>query len=201
MKARSPLFNRLLHWIGLRWLALMGWRSTVSLPDLPRYVIVLAPHTSYLDGLLGILADAVATCGFYTARISWLGKHTLFYPPHGLLIRALGGVPVDRRARHALVDQVVEAFRSRERMVLAVTPEGARHKTRYWRTGFYYIALGADVPMLLCYVDYKSKTVGSGPLIHPSGNIHADVAKMRAFYSQFTARYPEKVGEMDVPPQ
>jgi 1-acyl-sn-glycerol-3-phosphate acyltransferase len=197
----ASLGNRLLYQIG-RWAyRLTGWRQEVFLPDLPKYVLVIAPHTSYFDGLMGFLAEAIVTCGFRTVRISWLGKHTLFMWPLGYLMRWLGGVAVDRRQRNALVGQAVQAFQQRERMTLAITPEGMRKKTRYWKTGFYYIAAGAQVPILLAFIDYKRKLVASGPLITPSGDIEADMEAMRAFFRPVTARHPEKVGEMDIPPR
>jgi 1-acyl-sn-glycerol-3-phosphate acyltransferase len=196
----ASLGNRLLYWLARLIYWLVGWRVEAVLPELPKYVVILAPHTSYWDGFLAFVGEAIYTCGFHTVKFFWLGKHTLFTWPFGYLMRWLGGIPVDRRVRHALVDQAVQAFKEREDIVLAITPEGMRQKSRYWKTGFYYIALGAQVPILLVYADYRRKRLGTGPLLMPSGDIQADMTTMRTFYSSITARHPEKVGQMEVPP-
>jgi 1-acyl-sn-glycerol-3-phosphate acyltransferase len=197
----TPSGKRLLYALARLMFWLIGWRVEATLPAQPKYVVILAPHTSNLDGFLAFTGEAIITCGFHTIKISWLGKHTLFRWPFGYLMRALGGIPVDRRTRNALVDQAVDAFKERECITLGITPEGMRKKSRYWKTGFYYIALGAQVPILLVYVDYGRKLVGTGPLLMPSGDIQADMAAMRAFYATVTARHPEKVGQMEVPPE
>jgi 1-acyl-sn-glycerol-3-phosphate acyltransferase len=193
--------NRLLYWIASTAFRLTGWSVDAKLLDLPKWVLVVAPHTSYWDGIIIIMAEAIITCGFYTVRVSWLGKHTLFRGPLRRFMKAVGGIPVDRRARHALVEQVVQAFRLADRLVIAVTPEGMRNRTKYWKTGFYYIALGAGVPILLAAVDYRRKLVVTGPSLMPSGDIEADLAKMREFFCQVTAKHPERVGEIAVPPR
>jgi 1-acyl-sn-glycerol-3-phosphate acyltransferase len=198
--SQAPLGSRLAYSIARLIYWLIGWRVEAVLPDLPKYVIILAPHTSNLDGFVSFTGEAILTCGFHTIKISWLGKHTLFRGPFGYLMRWLGGIAVDRRARHAFVDQAVQAFNEREHITLGITPEGMRNKSRYWKTGFYYIALGAQAPIVLAYVDYKRKVLGTGPLIRPSGDIQADMAAIRAFYETITARHPEKVGQMEVPP-
>ena len=196
----APLGSRLVYTIARLFYRLIGWHAEAVLPDLPKYVVIIAPHTSNLDGLLAFTGEAIITCGFHTVKLSWLGKHTLFRWPSGYLMRWLGGIAVDRRSRHALVDQAVQAFNERTNITLAITPEGMRKKSRYWKTGFYYVALGAQVPIQLAYVDYRHKVVGTGPLIMPSGDIQADMATIRAFYQTITARHPERVGRMEVPP-
>jgi 1-acyl-sn-glycerol-3-phosphate acyltransferase len=198
--SQAPLGSRLVYSIARLIYWLIGWRAEAVLPDLPKYIVIVAPHTSNLDGFVAFTGEAIITCGFHTIKISWLGKHTLFRWPFGYLMRWLGGIAVDRRARHARVDQAVQAFNEREHITLAITPEGMRKMSRYWKTGFYYIALGAHVPIVLVYVDYKRKVLGTGPLIMPSGDIQADMAAIRAFYETITARHPERVGQMEVPP-
>lgn len=170
---------------------LFGWRAEGQMPDLPRFVIVAAPHTSNWDGVIVIGMALV-----FRVRMHWLGKHTLFRPPFGFILRWLGGVPVDRTASHNAVQQVVQEFKSRQRLALVIAPEGTRRKTVHWKTGFYYIAQGADVPMVLGFIDYRRKTAGFGPMIAPSGDIEADVAQMRAFYAGITGRHPHKMSEI-----
>ncbi len=111
-------------------------------------------------------------------------------------MRRLGGVPVNRAARTDFVEQIVDRYNHLDRIVLTLAPEGTRRKTAYWKTGFYYIALGAGVPIALGFVDYKNKVVGIGPLIYPSGDIQADFAVIKAFYTKKTGKYPEEQGEI-----
>jgi 1-acyl-sn-glycerol-3-phosphate acyltransferase len=194
------LASRILYWIARLIYRLLGWHVDATLLDVPKYVIIYAPHTSNWDGFLAFVGEAIVTCGFHTVKLSFLAKDSLFRWPMRPLMLWLGGTPVDRRAQHGLVDQVVRRFKEQDRLVLAITPEGMRKRSRYWKTGFYYVALGAGVPILLVFVDYKRKLVGSGPTIHPSGDIQADMLAIRAFYSHVAARHPERVGEMSVPP-
>ena len=133
-------------------------------------------------------------------RVNWLGKHTLFNTWYGWFMRLMGGVPVDRRAPQGLVQQVVQVFNERERMILVVPPEGKRARADYWRTGFYYMALNAGVPIVMAYVDYPSKTIGIGPVLHPTGDIEADLEHFREFYAPYQGKYPELQGEIRLRP-
>lgn len=181
-------------------LASAGWRIEGEAPAVPRYVLIAAPHTSNWDLVLMLL------CGMaYGVWPSWVGKDTLFRPPLGLLLRALGGIPVDRRSPQNMVEQLAALFRSRERLVLAVPPEGTRSSREKWRSGFYFIARGAGVPVCLGFLDYSRKRGGLGPLLHPSGNLRADMDVVRAFYADKKGRFPEKQGPIrlaaeDAPP-
>jgi 1-acyl-sn-glycerol-3-phosphate acyltransferase len=196
----APWGSRVLCWLATLIYRILGWRLDAPLPDLPKYVIIVAPHTSNWDGIVGVTGAVIVTRGFADLRISWLAKRSLFAGPLKGPMMALGGVQIDRSARHAVVDQAVQEFERRDQMVLAITPEGSRRRMPYWKTGFYYIALGAHVPILLAYVDYRRKVVGTGPLVTPSGDIQADMAIIREFYSHITARYPANVGEVRVAP-
>jgi len=172
-------------------LKLFGWRAEGSLADLPKCVLIVAPHTSNWDFLV-MLALAVAL----RIKATWMGKHTLFRPPLGWLMRRLGGLPIDRGARHNVVEQAVESFRARDRLVLAILPEGTRKRTPYWRSGFYHIAMGANVPIALGFADYRRKVGGIGRVIVPSGDVDADMALIRDFYSGKTGKRPEQFGEI-----
>ena len=174
-------------------LKLFGWRIVGKPPDTPKYVIVFAPHTSNWDLPIGYAVAAAVKLA-----PSWLGKHALFRPPFGALFRRIGGISVDRRSRNNAVDQVIQAFRERERLALAITPEGTRKKTAHWKTGFYYIAMGAQAPIQLAFLDYARKIGGFGPLITPSGDIEADMAVMRDFFSGIAGKYPDQAGDIQL---
>jgi 1-acyl-sn-glycerol-3-phosphate acyltransferase len=174
-------------------LKLFGWRRIGKLPDVPKYLIVFAPHTSNWDLPIGYTVARA-----FKLHPNWLGKHILFRPPFGALFMWIGGIPVDRRARNNAVEQAIQAFHSRDRLALAITPEGTRKKTSYWKTGFYYIATGANVPILLAFLDYRRKVGGFGPLVVPSGDIEADLQIMRDFFVNISGKYPEQAGEINL---
>ena len=183
------------RWFANMLLKLFGWRTVGEMPDVPKGVLVVAPHTSNWDFPV-MLALAVAL----GIKATWMGKHTLFRPPFGWLMRRLGGLPINRTARHNVVDQAVASFRSHDRLILAVLPEGTRKRTDYWKSGFYHIANGAQVPFILGFADYKRKVGGIGPVFMPSGDIEADMAVMRDFYTGMVGKRPEEFGEVRVKP-
>lgn len=170
-------------------LRLVSWELDVTYPGVPKYVLIGAPHTSGWDLFYALLLK-------YGAGIEmcWMGKDTLFRWPLGVLLRWLGGISVNRRSRHNFVQQVVDVIDQMDEVVIALAPEGTREKTEYWKTGFYYIALGAGVPIALGFIDYGKKAVGIGPCLTPSGDIHADFQEIKAFYSGISGRHPDLQG-------
>ncbi len=168
-------------------LRLAGWRLTGVAPDVPRCLVIFAPHTSNWDFLVLLLVRA----GFHR-RVSYLGKHTLFRPPFGWLFRALGGIPVQRSEHHHLVKTIAQEFVKRERLWLCMAPEGTRQKTDYWRSGFYYIALEAKVPVLFAFLDAEKRECGLGDLLYLSGDVDADLETIRRFYADKRGFYPEQ---------
>jgi 1-acyl-sn-glycerol-3-phosphate acyltransferase len=170
-------------------LKLMGWRTHVIPPHTPRYVLIGAPHTSNWDFLLALLLMTVERI-----PIRILGKDSLFRWPLGGFMRSLGAIPVNRRERTNMVDQVVARFDGNEDLIIGLSPEGTRSKTSRWRTGFYYIALKAKVPIVMAYLDYKNKVCGIGPSLKPSGDINSDFTKIRDFYSGILGKFPHKQG-------
>jgi 1-acyl-sn-glycerol-3-phosphate acyltransferase len=179
------------HMLANMVLKLFGWRVVGSLADQPKCVVIVAPHTSNWDfPVMLLLAVALRL------KATWMGKHTLFRPPFGWIMRRLGGLPIDRGARHNMVEQAVESFRAHDRLVLAILPEGTRKRTPYWRSGFYHIALGAQVPIALAFADYRRKVGGIGRVIVPSGDVDADMALIRDFYSGIAGKRPEQFGEI-----
>ncbi|MEX1018520.1 MAG: lysophospholipid acyltransferase family protein [Litorilinea sp.] len=173
-------------------LRLLGWRIQLNLPAESKYVVVVAPHTSNWDFIIGILS--AWAIGLPNPR--WVGKDSLFRPPLGWIMYRIGGVPVDRRRSQNFVEQVAGRFADEEVFLLALAPEGTRRRTDYWRTGFYYIAQAAGVPIVLAYLDFANKVAGTGPVLHPTGDIHADFVTIRAFYSTIQGRHPELQGEI-----
>ncbi|MCP4678942.1 MAG: glycerol acyltransferase [Deltaproteobacteria bacterium] len=183
----TPVIKTLARWFSLFLLKILGWRTEGQLPDIPKYVLIAAPHTSNWD-----LLFTVTVAFAMRVKIYWLGKNAIFSHPFGFLFSWLGGVPIDRSKSHNVVEQSVQYFNNREEFVLTVPPSGTRRKVSYWKTGFYYIAVGAKVPILLGFLDYKRKVGGVGPVFPPTGDIEADMEVIREFYSSVTGKYPEK---------
>jgi 1-acyl-sn-glycerol-3-phosphate acyltransferase len=180
-------FTQLLAMATLR---LKSWKLEVNMPAAPKFVLVGAPHTSKLD-----LFYALMLAHGTGIKMHWIGKDSLFRWPLGGAMRWLGGIPVKRNSSQNFVNQIVDVFNRLEKLVVAIAPEGTRGRADYWKTGFYYIALGAKVPIALGFVDYKDKVVGIGPTIYPSGDIHADFVQIKAFYDTKTGQHPELQGE------
>ena len=174
-------------------LKLFGWKVSFTLPPRDKYVLVAAPHTSNWDFVLGLLA--IWAIGL---RCSWVGKHTLFKGPFGPIMRSLGGIPVDRMGSTGFIKKVIDIFASRDQFVLAIAPEGTRSLTKVWKEGFYRIALAADVPIALGYIDFPSKQIGIDRLFEPSGDVAADFAILQDYYQDKIGRCPEKQGPVTI---
>lgn len=168
-------------------LRIFGWKREGQMPDVPKCVVIAAPHTTNWE-----LPTALMLAFALRIKIYWMGKSTLFRWPFGGVFRWLGGIPVERGKSTGLVAQTVEAFDENEELIIVMTPEGTRSKTGIWRTGFYHMALGANVPIVLAYIDYGRKACGIGPVINPTGDIDADMREIRAFYAGITGKHPEK---------
>jgi 1-acyl-sn-glycerol-3-phosphate acyltransferase len=164
-----------------------------EVPDFPKYVLIAAPHTSNMD-----LAVMLTLAFTFRTKLSWMGKDALFRWPFGGLSRWLGGIPIDRSKSHNVVEQSVALFNEKEAFVLAVPPEGTRKQVRYWKTGFYYIAKGAGVPILLGFIDYGRKVGGFGPVLMPTGDIEEDMKTIQSFYAAITGRHPGQTDRADV---
>ena len=176
----------------VRWMALLvfkcaGWKSEGHKPDLPRYVIIAAPHTSNWDFIFTL-------CLAFIHRLNAviMMKDAWFRWPLGPLFRWLGALPIDRSRINNVVAQSIERFQQRDRLVLVVPPSGTRKRVLYWKSGFYHIANGAGVPIVLGFLDYRRKVGGFGPIVQPTGDIDADMAVIRAFYRDISGKYPLK---------
>ena len=179
--------NALSLHLGSAALHILGWRIDGALPDLPRLVAIVVPHTSNWDFAVGVAA--LFALG---VDVRFLGKHTLFRWPLGAVMRWLGGIPVERSASHDVVDQTVAEFEHRDRMVLALAPEGTRRKVERWRTGFYYIALGAHVPIVPIAFDWGTRTIRIGAPFTPTGDLNTDLDVLATFYADVQGRRPER---------
>jgi len=167
-------------------LKMLGWKTIVSVSEPPKSVICVAPHTSNWDFLIGKL--------YYWSlgrSASFLMKKSWFFFPVGSILRAMGGVPVDRSKRTSVTQQMAEEFKTRDTFHLAITPEGTRKFVSKWKMGFYHIAVKAAVPIELAYFDYGKKEMGITSVIFPTGDEALDLAKIQSFYKDVEARHPE----------
>lgn len=174
------------------WLLLWRWRAVPATEPVPaRCVMIAAPHTSNWDFPLTLALARVSG-----VRISWLGKTSLFRGPAGPIMRRLGGVAIDRSAPGGMVDSLAGAFEDRDRLVLVVPAEGTRSRTEHWKSGFYRIAQQAEVPIVCAYVDRRTRTGGFGLVLAPSGDLVADMDRIRAFYTGMEGLKPGRFGEI-----
>lgn len=163
---------------GRAYLRLSGWRIEGAFPVEPKFVTIVAPHTSNWDFLLG-----VAIVFAVELRVSWLGKHALFRAPFKGFLRWLGGIPVDRRASSGVVGECARAFEAASTLMLALAPEGTRKGVSQWKTGFYQIAVKAEVPIFPVGFDYREHVVQLMPLFTPSGDLEADLPLLQARFA------------------
>lgn len=185
----TPVVNTALRALSRAFLRLNGWTVEGSLPpEARKAVLIAAPHTSNWDLPYTLMVAFVLHLNVY-----WMGKHSLFGFPFGPLMRWLGGIAVDRSRSNQLVSASAAALRAADGPVqLVVPPEGTRGKTRHWKTGFYYIALEAGVPIILAYMDYQRKVAGLGPVFTPTGDVEADMARIKHFYAGIKGRRPQE---------
>ncbi len=173
--------------LALLLLHLLGWELIGQRPTAKKYVMVGAPHTSNWDFLyfyLGALA--------FNIRISFMIKDSVFRGPLGPILRWMGGIPIDRSQRNHLVEQMVQAFEQREELALLIPPSGTRKRTDYWKSGFYYIALGAKVPLVLAIMDFEKREVGIKRIYKPTGDIKKDMNVLRSVYEPVAAKFPQE---------
>ncbi|MBK7173019.1 MAG: 1-acyl-sn-glycerol-3-phosphate acyltransferase [Bacteroidales bacterium] len=168
-------------------LKMAGWKISGSMPSsLKKCIVVMAPHTSNWDFFIGWLGFNVLGL-----KSKYLIKKEAFFFPLGTIVRKIGGIPVDRGKSTNIILQITELFKERNELILTVTPEGTRSLNRNWKKGFYTIALHANVPIVLGFLDYKKKIGGLGPIIMVTGDFEKDMEMIEAFYADKTARFPE----------
>jgi 1-acyl-sn-glycerol-3-phosphate acyltransferase len=181
----TPVVNTLLRWGSVAFFRLAGWKVEGSLsPQAGKCVLIAAPHTSNWDLPFTLMAAFVFRLHPY-----WMGKSQIFRPPFGPVMRWLGGIAVRREQSNNLVQASIDALTAASGPVqLIVPPEGTRSKVRHWKTGFYYIARGAGLPIQLTYLDFGSKRLGLGPVFETTGDIDRDMAAIKAFYAPFKGK-------------
>ncbi|HET7729591.1 MAG TPA: lysophospholipid acyltransferase family protein [Usitatibacter sp.] len=177
--------NRPLVFVGRLALSLMRFRVEGEVPDLPKFVIAVAPHTSNWDFVVGAAAMFALDL-----RLAFIGKHTLFRGPLGAVMRWMGGIPVDRSSPHGVVAQSLEAFRAMDRRVLAIAPEGTRKRVARFKTGFLHIARGAGVPVVLAALDWGNRRIRLGPTFVPSEDLEAERVNVEAYFAPIRGKRP-----------
>ena len=166
---------------------IVGWKAVVTVDEPQKSVICVAPHTSNWDFLIGKL--------YYWSlgrKSGFLMKKSWFFFPLNYILRKMNGIPVDRSKRNSVTDQIAEEFSKHETFHIAITPEGTRSLVKKWKMGFYHIAVKANVPIQLAYIDYAKKEMGITAILYPTGDEAADFLKIRDYYKNVTAKHPEK---------
>jgi 1-acyl-sn-glycerol-3-phosphate acyltransferase len=180
-RANRPLFPSL----GRAVLWLSGWKIRGELPELPKYIIIVAPHTSNWDFPVG-----VAALFALDLEAHWFGKDAIFLEPFGTILRMFGGRPVRRESPEGVVAEISAAVRAEPQFILALAPEGTRKRVAHWRTGFYRIAEAADVPVVPVWFDWSRREIGINKAVRVSGDLASDVAALQALYRPEMARNP-----------
>jgi 1-acyl-sn-glycerol-3-phosphate acyltransferase len=178
--------RRVLQRVALTGLRLMRWRVVGEFPDLRKFVIIVAPHTSNWDFVVGLFCDLALDLD-----AAWLAKHTIFVGPFGSWLKSLGGIPVVRSASHNVVSQVAAEFARRDQMILAVAPEGTRSKVEAWKSGYWHIARAAGVPIVPVGLDFGRRAAVIGPLRAATDAIEDDEAVLKAFFAGITPKNPD----------
>ena len=177
--------NKFMAWIGLIFLKILSWRIEGKIPaDIKKFVMIAAPHTTNWDFPITLAITFVLKIKIY-----WMGKAAIFRWPFGSACRWLGGIPIDRSQSKNVVEQSVQSFNEMDNLIMVIPPEGSRKTVSYWKTGFYHIAKGANVPIVMGFLDYRRKVGGIGPTFYPTGHIEEDMQEIKAFYATITGKY------------
>ena len=174
----TPVVRTFFHYFSRLWLFAAGWKTQGNPPDEPKYVLIAAPHTSNWDFVYTLLIAFT-----YKIKVFWMGKSSLFAGWRGPVMRWLGGIAVVREKSTNMVERQIAEFEKHDRLILIVPPEGTRGHVTYWKTGFYHIAHGANVPIGMGFIDFGRKTGGFGPAFTPTGDIEKDMAEVKLFYA------------------
>lgn len=177
--------KRLARWL----LHVTGWQLVGERPQCDHYVLIAAPHTSNWDFPMMLMFAAA-----FDIKVTWMAKHSLFYPPFGWIMRAVGGMPITRHKNRNVVSAMIDAFKRDDHLVLVVPTEGTRERSEYWKSGFYHIARQANVPIVPSFLDFGRKRGGFGPALTVSDNVRVDMQYFRDFYHGMQGKFPDKFG-------
>lgn len=183
----TPILSTLYHYYAKILMRVFGWRVEGKLPDIPKFVLVGAPHTSNWDFVLFL--GVIFTL---RANVHFMGKAELFRWPIGWFFRYCGGIPVERKKSTGLVDQMVKVSNESEKFILTIAPEGTRHQVVEWKRGFYHIAKNAGIPIVMAVVDGKHKTVRVGQVFHPTDDIEADMKTIQEIFAGIVGVNPRR---------
>ena len=184
------MLRRFAQWL----LRVGGWTAVGGVPDVPKAVFIAAPHTSNWDGLWALVYKVA-----FDIDVKFFAKHSLFWFPLGNILRALGGIDLDRGKAGTAVDEAIRMFETEEQFYFGLAPEGTRKKTKGWKTGFYRIAMGAGVPVYFGMLDYGRRRIGIGERMMLTGDMEADMAVIREYYKGIDGRWPEKASPVVFP--
>ena len=184
----TPVVKTIVRWMALLFFKMTGWKVQGRSPQISSYVIIAAPHTSNWDFIYTL-------CMAFIFRINptIMMKDSYFFWPIGYFFRWLGALPIDRSKANNVVARSIQAFQENARLVMVVPPSGTRKKVLYWKSGFYHIANGANVPIVLGFLDYRRKVGGIGKMMYTTGDIEAEMKIIRDFYADITGKYPKKM--------
>lgn len=183
----TPILSTIFHFLARILMRLTGWRVDGKLPDLPKFVLIGAPHTSNFDFLLFL--GVIFTL---RANVHFMGKAELFRPPYGWFFYYCGGIPVDRKKSTGLVDQMVKACNESDKFILTISPEGTRHQVAEWKRGFYHIAKSAGIPIVFAAVDGKRKQVRIGHVFQPTDDVEADMKAIQGHFAGVSGVRPRR---------
>src|SRR5690242_19212340 len=183
----TAILSGLYHYLAIILMRLVGWRIDGELPDLPKFILIGAPHTSNWDFVLflGVIFSL-------RANVRFMGKAELFRFPIGWFFRYCGGVPVDRKKSTGLVEQMVKASNESDKFILTIAPEGTRHYVQEWKRGFYHIAESAGIPIVMAVVDGRHKTVRIGQMFQPTEDIEVDMKSIQGFFAGVIGIHPRR---------
>jgi len=171
------------YWFASFSLFVLGWKAKGKKPDIKKFVMIAAPHSSNWDFVFFLLI-------VFKFRISvhWMGKHTMFFWPFKRLLKRLGGIPINRTGKSNVVDSMCNAFKESKELIITIAPSGTREKVMTWKTGFYHIAQQAKIPIVLGYIDYQQKIIGIGPVFEPSSDMDKDMISIQSYYARFSGK-------------
>ncbi len=182
----NPFLRPILYGFATASLFILGWKTKGKMPDIKKFILVAAPHSSNWDFIFFLLIIFK-----FKIPVNWMGKKSMFIWPFRGILERLGGIPVDRSKKGNLVDDMAATIKRADQMIVTIAPSGTRQKVDRWKTGFYHIANQADIPIACGFIDYRKKHCGIGPVFFPTKDMDHDMQAIKAFYKDKSGKYPE----------